>query len=96
MKRRVAFSPESLDAIAETLEWLSERSAPDALDLRRELERSLELVAEGTLSGPVRTLSDGREARRLVVRTLLVYYVATDDELHVLHVRDGRRSPIER
>lgn len=61
----------------------------------RRLTRALGLLG-GLELGRAAMLTDGREARRWPVGTLVIYYRRKGDVLEVLRVFDARREPIER
>ncbi len=91
----VRLLPEAIDDIDATYTWLFERSPSAADRLRADVTRALGLL-EGLELGRAAMLTDGREARRWPVGTLVIYYRRKGDVLEVLRVFDARREPIER
>lgn len=90
------FTDAARDEIAELVEYLGPRNPTALRELLFALERALDLVATGYMEGASATLSTGEAARRFVVRHLVVYYRRTAATVEVLHVWDGRRTPLQR
>jgi plasmid stabilization system protein ParE len=91
----IQWLPEAESDLFAVAEWLSERSPRAALALSDRIDEVLSLLRDG-LEGRTATLTDGREARRWPVGTLVIYYRRRGDVLEVLRVFDARREPIER
>jgi plasmid stabilization system protein ParE len=91
----VRLLPEAIDDIEAAYTWLFERSPSAAERMRNEVTRALELL-EALDLGRVARLSDGREARRWPMGTMIIYYRRRGEVLEVLRVFDARREPIER
>lgn len=91
----VRLLPEAVDDIDAAYAWLFERAPSAAERMRSEVTRALGLL-EASEQGRVATLTDGREARRWPVGTMVIYYRRRGDALEVLRVLDARREPIER
>jgi plasmid stabilization system protein ParE len=91
----VRLLPEAIDDIEAAYTWLFERSPLAAERMRDKVTRALELL-EALELGRVARLSDGREARRWTVGTMIIYYRRRGEVLEVLRVFDARREPIER
>jgi plasmid stabilization system protein ParE len=91
----VRLLPEAIDDIDTAYAWLFERAPSAAERMRADVLRALVMLDESELGRSV-TLSDGREARRWPVGTMVIYYRRRGDVLEVLRVFDARRAPIER
>lgn len=92
----LVFTDAAQSELADLVDYLGPRNPAALRSLLNAMERALGLVADGSMEGASVRLSDGEAARRCVVRHLIVYYRRTDSACEVLHVWDGRRSPLER
>ena len=92
----LVFTDAARDELADLVDYLGPRNPGALRDLLNAVEQALGLVTSGYLEGAGVTLSTGEAARRCVVRHLVVYYRRTDAACEVLHVWDGRRTPLER
>jgi plasmid stabilization system protein ParE len=87
----VEWLPEAEDDLVAIGDWLGERNPRAALAVVERVNAILGLLVEG-LEGSAARLTDGREARRWPVGTLVIYDRRRADVLEVLRVHDARRA----
>jgi plasmid stabilization system protein ParE len=89
---RVRYSSWALRDLSNILDFISERSAPGAQNVKRAIQRTIQLIGEHSEAG--RRLG-ATEIRVLRVRRYpyLVYWTIEADEVWIIHIRHGARRP---
>jgi plasmid stabilization system protein ParE len=90
---RARYTPRARGDLRSILQYIDERSPRGALNVKRAIQRTVELIGEfpkgGRLvgeEGGIRVLPAGRYP-------YLIYWTVEDNEVWLVHIRDGRRRP---
>jgi toxin ParE1/3/4 len=89
---RVRFTPRARDDLAAILQYLDERSPQGALNVKRTLRTTIDLIGQYPQSG---RLSEMMETRVLPSGryTYLIYLSFEADEVWIVHIRHAKREP---
>ena len=89
---RVRFTPRARSDLQAIIEFLSERSATGAANVKRALDATINLIGQYPESGRLA----GEQAIRVLPvgpYPYLIYWSVEAGEAWIVHVRDGRRKP---
>jgi plasmid stabilization system protein ParE len=92
---RLRYSPRASRDLAEIADYLMPRSPKGARNVERRIHKTIQLIAE--FPGAGRRL-DQRPAVRVLPLgryPYLIFCTLRDDEIVVLHIRHGARSPVD-
>jgi plasmid stabilization system protein ParE len=92
----LVFTRRALAELAEIQEFIAQdnpRAAAAELD---RVDRAIQQLAAGELSGPEVTFRNGQRARRWPVPPYRIYYRRTRNRTTILRVYHGAQRPIER
>jgi plasmid stabilization system protein ParE len=89
---RVRYTPRARSDLRSILQFIDERSPKGAVNVKRAIQRTIELIAEfpeaGRVAGEegIRVLPAGRYP-------YLIYWIVQGGEAWLVHIRDARRRP---
>jgi toxin ParE1/3/4 len=89
---RVRYTPRARSDLRSILQYIDERSARGARNVKRAIKRIIGLIGEFPESGRTSGIA---EVRVLPVGRYpyLIYWTVEANEVLLVHVRDGRRGP---
>jgi plasmid stabilization system protein ParE len=91
---RIRFTPRARNDLEEILQYIDERSQRGALNVKRAIRKTIDLIGEfpegGRLAGEqaTRVLPAGRYP-------YLIYWIVEASEVWIVHIRHARRRPWE-
>jgi toxin ParE1/3/4 len=89
---RVRLTLRATHDLSTILDYINERSAPGARNVKRAIHRTLELVGEHPQVG--RVLGEtGIRILRVGRYPYLIYWTIESDEVRIIHIRHGARRP---
>ena len=92
---RLVVAPEAFDDLASAAGYIAQHNPSAAARLVDRVLEVLDLLAEGALDGPRRTLSSGLEVRSWPVPPLRIFYRREPDALVVLRIYHQARRPLD-
>ena len=89
---RVRYTPRARSDLAAILQYIDERNPTGALNVKRAIRKTIEIIGEFPRGG---RLVGGEGTRVLPAGRYpyLIYWSIEAGEVLILHIRDGRRRP---
>jgi plasmid stabilization system protein ParE len=93
---KVTYTEEAIADIVQATTFLNERSPTAAANLKGEIARCIERLADYEFDGPVSRLRSGATVRSWALPPFRIYYQRHPDELLIVRVYQQARRPITR
>ncbi|MGH6778387.1 MAG: type II toxin-antitoxin system RelE/ParE family toxin [Bradyrhizobium sp.] len=91
---RVRYTPRARSDLTAILEYIDARSSPGAMNVKRAIQKTIELIGEFPEGGR----RAGEEGARVLPAgryPYLIYWTIEAGEAWLVHIRDARRKPWE-
>lgn len=92
---KVRYSLRATTDIIAIADYLTERNRVAARAVEGGIRRAVELLSEFPGSGRVLTQRSNVRIMPVIHYPYLIFYTATSDEVLILHVRHGARTPVK-
>jgi toxin ParE1/3/4 len=91
---RVRYTPRARRDLRNILGYIDERNPQGALNVKRSIQRTIELIGNHPRSGRLAGIAD-THVLPAGCHPYLIYWIIEAGEAWIIHIRDARRRPWE-